>query len=135
MYGLSDQSKPIPLTRFSALRHGSSRYSTAIGGVYRTCVRLAVEDLGRRPVESRGQPIGLERGRDLLHLADPAPALALGRALRGGEPLGQLRLRVPPFAREHVLDALGAREVADREQERDRKSTRLNSSHGSSSYA
>src|SRR4051812_12171793 len=29
MYGFSDQPKPIPLTRFSALRQGSSRYSTS----------------------------------------------------------------------------------------------------------
>ena len=28
MYGFSDQWKPMPLTRLSALRHGSSRYST-----------------------------------------------------------------------------------------------------------
>ena len=28
MYGFSDQSKGIPLTRLRAERHGSSRYST-----------------------------------------------------------------------------------------------------------
>src|SRR5215212_4558686 len=31
MYGFSDQSNAIPFTRFRALRHGSSRYSTPIG--------------------------------------------------------------------------------------------------------
>src|SRR3954466_1788883 len=30
MYGLRDQPKPMPCTRFSAERHGSSRYSTRI---------------------------------------------------------------------------------------------------------
>ena len=30
MYGLSDQPKYIPFTRFSAVRQGSSRYSTLI---------------------------------------------------------------------------------------------------------
>ena len=30
MYGLSDQPKPIPCTRLSAERQGSSRYSTDI---------------------------------------------------------------------------------------------------------
>ena len=30
MYGFSDQSNGIPLTRFSATLHGSIRYSTAI---------------------------------------------------------------------------------------------------------
>src|SRR4026207_603457 len=33
MYGLSDQPKPIPAPRFSALRQGSSRYSTPISGM------------------------------------------------------------------------------------------------------
>jgi hypothetical protein len=34
MYGLRDQSKPIPLTRLRALLHGSSRYSTRTPQVY-----------------------------------------------------------------------------------------------------
>src|SRR6185312_10833031 len=34
MYGLSDHLKRMPLTRFSALRQGSSRYSGAIETVY-----------------------------------------------------------------------------------------------------
>src|SRR5712671_6077813 len=36
MYGLSDQPNPIPCTRLSAERQGSSRYSTDIPMVYRT---------------------------------------------------------------------------------------------------
>src|SRR6266516_4217406 len=36
MYGLSDQAKGIPLTRLSADRHGSSRYSTGIPMTNRT---------------------------------------------------------------------------------------------------
>jgi len=34
MYGLSDQSNIIPLTRFKALLQGSSRYSTRTPQVY-----------------------------------------------------------------------------------------------------
>ena len=34
MYGFSDHVKGMPLTRFSALRQGSSRYSGAIATVY-----------------------------------------------------------------------------------------------------
>ncbi len=33
MYGFSDQENAMPLTRFSALRQGSSRYSTPMPGV------------------------------------------------------------------------------------------------------
>src|SRR4029450_10154314 len=39
MYGLSDQSNIIPLTRFRALRQGSSRYSGATRSIIRTHVR------------------------------------------------------------------------------------------------
>jgi hypothetical protein len=34
MYGFSDHSKAMPLTRFSAPRQGSSRYSGPIGPLY-----------------------------------------------------------------------------------------------------
>src|SRR6476660_9117315 len=43
MYGFSDQSNIIPLTRFSALRHGSSRYSGDMAPIIRTCVRSGRE--------------------------------------------------------------------------------------------
>jgi hypothetical protein len=32
MYGFSDHAKGMPRTRFNALLHGSSRYSTRIAG-------------------------------------------------------------------------------------------------------
>src|SRR5689334_24957327 len=58
MYGFSDQSKPMPWTRLSADRHGSSRYSTRIAVAY------SIEHTFARPVE-------LEPG--ILRLTLPLP--------------------------------------------------------------
>ena len=81
---------------------------------------LAPEDLRGRLVEAWGQPVCGEGTRDLLHLADPAPALLLGRALGCCQAVRELRLRARPLGAERLLDALGAREISDREDKRGR---------------
>src|SRR4029450_14111131 len=53
MYGLSDQSNIIPLTRFRALRQGSSRYSGATRSIIRTHVRQ--ERIVTLPTQTRHQ--------------------------------------------------------------------------------
>ena len=59
MYGFSDQAKPIPCTRLSAERQGSSRYSTGIPMAHRTEHTFAT-------------PVELEPG--ILRLTLPLPS-------------------------------------------------------------
>jgi len=54
--------------------------------------------------------------RNLLHLADPAPALAACGALGTGEPLLERGDREPPLCAERLLDSLGPGELPNRQQ-------------------
>src|SRR5690348_5742881 len=117
MYGLSDHSNIIPLTRLRALLQGSSRYSTCTPGSLEHTFVLA-EYLRCGEVEAVGCSRRGEGRRDLLHLAGPAPPLRLGGALCSREPLLEPGDRLAPFGAERLLDPLGPCDVADREQER-----------------
>src|SRR5437660_6187051 len=77
----------------------------------------APEDLGRGLVEPGGEILGGHAVSNLLHLADPAPALSARRALGTGEALLELGDREPPLLEQRVLDSLDARERSDREQQ------------------
>ncbi len=79
-------------------------------------------DRGER---SRRQPRGNRKvGRsrpcacNLLHLPDPAPALAVRRPGGGRRALLELRQGEPPLREKLLLDALGSRERTYREEER-----------------
>src|SRR5204862_2687824 len=104
MYGLSDHSNIIPLTRLSALRQGSSRYSTCMAHILEHTF-VAAEDVGCSLVEALRRARGGEGGGDLLHLADPAPALRLRRALGALEPLSEARDRLAPLGEQRVRNA------------------------------
>src|SRR5581483_11031513 len=61
-------------------------------------------DLRRRRVEARREAVGGEGGCDLLHLADPAPALRVGGAPRSVGALLELGQRVGPFGEQLLFD-------------------------------
>src|SRR5687768_17825469 len=83
----------------------------------------------RRPPRSTLFPYTtLFRSRTILSRQEPGIGLHLGEVLAPGGPLNEL-----PDAQRIAAGRRGARRR--RAQERDRKSTRLNSSHGYISYA
>ncbi len=55
MYGLSDHLKPIPLTGFSAVLQGSSRYSTPTGDIIEQTFASAAETASPFPILAGGQ--------------------------------------------------------------------------------
>src|SRR6185436_17297902 len=95
----------------------ASRSPRSIGRRPLRLLGRTTKDLGGGLVESRGQIVGGHALRNLLHLADPAPALAARRALGAGNVLLELRDREPPLFEQRVLDSLGPRELPHREQQ------------------
>src|SRR4051794_28250341 len=85
MYGLSDQPNPIPFTAFSAERHGSSRYSTAICEAYELTFAFASRGSGG---DVERVPPRVVREESPVGVLAPGPccrdALAYARDLFGG---------------------------------------------------
>ena len=80
MYGLSDHSNGMPATRLSALRHGSSRYSTPHAvDIDRTYVRISAPMTSPADAAAAARP----GARPLL----PAPRRAAGRSSTPGSAL------------------------------------------------
>src|SRR5918999_1999364 len=108
MYGLRLQRKPIPVTRLSAERHGSSRYTARMIGQDRTNVRIPQRrprsfDTPLPPPEHRATmprrvAAVLVAALVLGAVAGPMPPMAIGH--HGGEPISSLfacdRPVVPP---------------------------------------